>query len=164
VTALERPAPVDDGRCIGCGPHAPHGLHMRFAVNADKSVESTVTVPPGFQGWRDVVHGGVVALLLDEAMAYAAGAAGELGMTADLKLRFRKSVPVGRPVTVRAHVVWRRRNVLGIAAGIHDASGTLLASGEGSFVSSGRLAPGSTFGYGTTVWTGAPAPRTGEHG
>jgi uncharacterized protein (TIGR00369 family) len=137
---------------------------MRFAVNPDKSVESTVTVPAGFQGWRDVVHGGVVALLLDEAMAYAAGAAGELGMTADLKLRFRKSVPVGCPVTVRANVVWRRRNVLGIVAGIRDASGTLLASGEGSFVSSGTLEPGSTFGYGTTVRAVASAPETGDHG
>jgi uncharacterized protein (TIGR00369 family) len=122
---------------------------MRFTVQPDKSVESTVTVPAGFQGWRDVVHGGVVALLLDEAMAYAAGAAGEIGMTADLKLRFRKSVPVGEPVVVRAHVVWRRRNVLGIAASIRAASGTLLASGEGSFVSSGTLEPGATFGYGS---------------
>jgi len=164
MTALERPAPIDDGRCIGCGPDAAHGLHMRFTIEADKSVESTVTVPPGFQGWRDVVHGGVVALLLDEAMAYAAGAAGELGMTADLKLRFRKSVPIGRPVTVRARVVWRRRNVLGIAAGIHDAAGTLLASAEGSFVSSGTLAPGSTFGYGTTVRAGLPAAGPDPHG
>jgi uncharacterized protein (TIGR00369 family) len=150
VTAAARPAPVDDGRCIGCGPSAPHGLHMRFTINPDKSVESTVSVPAGFQGWRDVVHGGVVALLLDEAMAYAAGAAGEIGMTADLKLRFRKSVPVGEPVTVRARVVWRRRTVLGIAASIHGPSGTLLASAEGSFVSHGTLAPGAVFGYGTT--------------
>ncbi len=164
MTAAQRPAPVDDGRCIGCGPDAPHGLHMRFTVEADKSVRSTVTVPPGFQGWRDVVHGGVVALLLDEAMAYAAGAAGEVGMTADLKLRFRKSVPVGRPVTVRANVLWRRRNVLGIASAIHDAAGTLLASAEGSFVSSGTLAPGSVFGYGTTVLAGAPEAGTDAHG
>jgi len=141
-------APVDDGRCIGCGPEAQHGLHMRFDVNEDKSVEATVTVPAGFQGWRDVVHGGVVALVLDEAMAYAAGAHGEIGMTADLKMRFRKSVPVGRPLTVRGHVLWRRRNVLGIAASIRDEAGTLLASGEGSFVSSGTLEPGTTFGYG----------------
>jgi uncharacterized protein (TIGR00369 family) len=112
---------------------------MRFTINPDKSVESTVSV-----------HGGVVALLLDEAMAYAAGAAGEIGMTADLKLRFRKSVPVGEPVTVRANVVWRRRNVLGIAASIHGPAGTLLASAEGSFVSHGTVAPGATFGYGTT--------------
>jgi uncharacterized protein (TIGR00369 family) len=149
--------PVDDGRCIGCGPDAPHGLHMRFAVGHDKSVEATVVVPAGYQGWRDVVHGGVVALLLDEAMAYAAGAHGELGMTADLKMRFRKSVPVGAPLTVRANVTWRRRNVLGIAASVHDASGTLLASGEGSFVSQGRLEPGRTFGYGTTTGLGVPA-------
>jgi uncharacterized protein (TIGR00369 family) len=151
--------PVDDGGCIGCGPAAPYGLHMRFDINEDKSVETTVTVPAGFQGWRDVVHGGVVALLLDEAMAYAAGAHGQLGMTADLKLRFRKAVPVGAPLHVRSHVLWRRRNVLGIAASVRDAGGALLASAEGSFVSQGTLEPGRTFGYGRTTSAPPPADR-----
>ncbi len=146
----ENVRPVDDGRCIACGPHALHGLHMRFDVNEDKSVVSCVTVPHGFQGWRDVVHGGVVAVLLDEAMAYAAGAFGEIGMTADLKMRFRKSVPVGEPLLVSGNVLWQRRNVLGIAAAVRDAAGTLLASAEGRFVSTGTIAPGSRFGYGET--------------
>jgi len=85
---VELPNPVDDGRCIGCGPESRLGLRMRFDVNEDRSVESRVTVGPDFQGWRDVVHGGVVALLLDEAMAYAAGANGIVGVTADLTDRF----------------------------------------------------------------------------
>jgi len=143
---VELPDPVDDGRCIGCGPESNFGLHMHFDVNEDRSVESRVTVGPDFQGWRDVVHGGVVALLLDEAMAYAAGANGIVGVTADLKLRFRKPVPVGRPLVVRGAVRWQRRGVLGIAASVSAADGTLLASGEGSFVKRGDVPPGTRFG------------------
>ncbi|MBD5634847.1 MAG: PaaI family thioesterase [Candidatus Eremiobacteraeota bacterium] len=139
------PDPIDDGYCIGCGPHAQMGLQMRFDVVEDLSVESRVSVGPGFQGWRDVVHGGIVALLLDEAMAYAAGAHGVLGMTGALKMRFRKPVPVGAPLVVRGNVRWRRRDVLGLAASIHDAEGTLLASGEGSFVKRGDVPPGALF-------------------
>jgi uncharacterized protein (TIGR00369 family) len=142
---VELAAPVDDGRCIGCGKDAPHGLRMVFDVDADGSVESRVTVGASFQGWRDVVHGGVVALLLDEAMAYAAGAAGVIGVTADLKMRFRKPVPVGAELIVRANVLWRRRAVLGIAASVHAADGTLLASGEGGFVKRGDVPPGRLF-------------------
>jgi uncharacterized protein (TIGR00369 family) len=138
-------APVDDGFCIGCGPRSEIGLKMRFEVNEDRSVESRLSLGAQFQGWRDVVHGGMVALLLDEAMAYAAGAHGVLGVTGDLKMRFRKPVRVGEPLIVRGNVRWQRRGVLGISASVNDAAGTLLASGEGSFVKRGELPPGTLF-------------------
>ncbi len=139
-------AVVDDGHCIACGPYSPIGLKMRFATVGDSSVESRVAVGAVFSGWRGVLHGGIVALMLDEAMAYAAGTRGLLGVTANLKLRFRKPVPVDRELLVRGNVLWQRRNVLGIAASITDASDTLLASAEGSFVSRGTLAPGQRLG------------------
>jgi uncharacterized protein (TIGR00369 family) len=139
-------APIDDGNCIGCGERSEIGLHMHFSLVEDGAVESRLIVPARFQGWQNVVHGGVVALLLDEAMAYAAAAAGHVVMTADLKLRFRKSVPVGEDLVVRARVLRRRLGVFGVEAGIRDAAGTLLASGEGSFVSRGTIDPDSRFG------------------
>jgi uncharacterized protein (TIGR00369 family) len=148
VSAAELDASlVDDGRCIGCGPLCEHGLKLRFEVAEDGSVESRVTVAAAFQGWRGVVHGGIVALLLDEAMAYAAGARGLLGVTAELTLRFRHAVPVGEPLVVRGSVRWQRRNVLAVEATVGDAAGTLLASAQGRFVSRGRLAPGQRFGF-----------------
>ena len=138
--------PVDDGRCIACGPDAPFGLKMQFERLSDDSVESRVVVPAAYQGWRGVVHGGAVAMLLDEAMAYAAAAAGVLGVTAELKMRFRKAVPVGAPLLVRGSVHLRRGKVLGVSASVKAEDGTLLASGEGSFVSRGEIAPGTRFG------------------
>ncbi len=138
--------PVDDGFCVGCGPQSEIGLQMRFDELEDGSVESRTTVPARFQGWREVVHGGIVALLLDEAMAYAAGARGVKGVTAELKLRFRKPVPTGAPLIVRGTVVWERRGVLGVTASVSDAADTLLASGEGRFVSRGEVAAGERFG------------------
>ncbi len=138
--------PIDDGFCIGCGRHSEVGLHMDFAAGEDRCVESRVTIPRTYQGWRGVVHGGVVALLLDEAMAYAAGARGIRGVTADLKMRFRQAVPIGAPLLVRGCVLWQRRNVLGVAASVAAGDGTILASGEGRFVARGTLAPGERLG------------------
>jgi uncharacterized protein (TIGR00369 family) len=139
-------APVDDGFCFGCGHLSEIGLHLRFDVLDDASVESRVTLDRRYQGWRGVAHGGVVAVLLDEAMAYAAAARGFLGVTADLRLRFRRAVPVGEALIVRGRVLSQRRNVFGIEADVHAAAGVLLAAGEGSFVSRGRLAPGQRLG------------------
>jgi uncharacterized protein (TIGR00369 family) len=98
-----------------------------------------------FQGWRGVVHGGVVAMLLDEAMAYAAGAHGVIGVTAEMKMRFRNAVPVGEPLVLRGNVLWQRRNVLNIEASVSDDSGLLLASATGSFVGRGTVEPGTRF-------------------
>jgi len=136
---------VDDGRCIACGPQSTIGLKMTFESTADKSVSGRVTVEQRFQGWRGVVHGGVVAMLLDETMAYAAGAHGVVGVTGEMKMRFRDAGPIGEPLVLRGNVVWRRRNVLGIEASVSDDSGRLLASGTGSFVARGTLEPGTRF-------------------
>jgi uncharacterized protein (TIGR00369 family) len=139
------PEPVDDGYCIGCGPLSEIGLKMTFEAAPDGSVTSRVVVPARFQGWQGVTHGGVVALLLDEAMAYAAGAAGVIGVTGEMKLRFRKAVPTGDALVVYGKVLWQRRNVLGVEASVSTEDGTLLATATGSFVGRGTVAAGQRF-------------------
>jgi uncharacterized protein (TIGR00369 family) len=133
--------PLDDGHCFGCGRHSRIGLKMRFTELDDGSVECRLVLAPPYQGWQGAAHGGIVALLLDEGMAHAAKARGHRGVTADLKMRFRKSVSIGAPLVVRGKVLWQRRDVLGIEASVRDEAGTLLASGQGSFVSRGRFEP-----------------------
>lgn len=132
-------APVDDGRCFACGPYNADGLHMHFEPDGDGRVRAEITLPPRFQGWRGTAHGGIVMMLLDEAMAYACGAIGERGMTASMQLRFRAPVPLGVPLVVTGEVKWKRRHVIALDAAIADADGTLLAGAEGSFISQGPL-------------------------
>jgi uncharacterized protein (TIGR00369 family) len=134
----ERPV-VDDGRCFACGPYNSDGLHLRFEPDGEGRVRAEITLPPRFQGWRGTAHGGVVAMLLDEAMAYACGSIGLRGMTAAMQLRFRAPVPLGRTLVVTAGVKWRRRHVIALDAAVCDRDGAVLASAEGSFVSQGPL-------------------------
>jgi acyl-coenzyme A thioesterase PaaI-like protein len=129
--------PFDDGNCFACGPDNPVGLHLHFDVDGDH-VAAKVRLAANYQGWRDIAHGGIVMALLDEAMAHAAGFAGHRGVTASVKVRFRRPVPIDRMVDVRGRVTWHRRNVLGVEASILEA-GVVLAQAEGSFVSRGSL-------------------------
>ena len=130
--------PVDDGRCFVCGPYNAEGLHVRFETEGN-GVRAQITLPPRFQGWRGTAHGGVVMMLLDEAMAYACGAQGERGVTASMQLRFRGPVPLGEPIVVVGTVTWKRRNVFGVESEVRRANGEVLATAEGSFVSMGPL-------------------------
>ncbi len=130
--------PIDDRNCFACGAENPIGLHLEFERAGAQSVRTQVTLARQFQGWRDVAHGGIVIALLDEAMAYAAGAAGFRGVTASLSTRFRAPIPLGRPLDVFGEVRWMRRNVLGLFARVCD-SHRLLAEGEGHFVARGAI-------------------------
>jgi len=130
--------PIDDGNCFACGPENPIGLHLRFERDGE-GVRANTVLTPQFQGWQSIVHGGIAMSLLDEAMAYAAGAAGHRGMTASVNVRFRKPVPIGKPITITGRITWQRRNVLGIEATVQDESGTTLLDGEGKFVSKGAV-------------------------
>lgn len=132
-------APVDDGRCFACGPYNADGLHMHFEPDGEGRVRAEITLPPRFQGWRGTAHGGIVMMLLDEAMAYACGAIGERAMTASMQLRFRAPVPLGEPLVITGSVKWKRRHVIALDAAIADAGGTVLAGAEGSFISQGPL-------------------------
>ena len=130
--------PVDDGRCFACGPHNPDGLHLVFVADG-AGARSRISLPPRLQGYRDIAQGGIVMMLLDEVMAHACRFAGERAVTAAMQTRFRKPVPLGRELALRAQVVGQRRNVLFLDAAVELHDGTLLATAEGTFVSSGRL-------------------------
>jgi acyl-coenzyme A thioesterase PaaI-like protein len=132
--------PIDDGNCFACGPDNPIGMHLQFELDeTGQGVISHAQLGPQFQGWRDIAHGGIAMSLLDEAMAHAAGAAGHRGVTASLTTRFRKPVPLGKPLVVRGRVGDARRNVLFLHASVSDADGVVLLEGEGKFVSMGRI-------------------------
>jgi acyl-coenzyme A thioesterase PaaI-like protein len=68
----------------------------------DASVVSEVTLRPIHEGPPGAVHGGWVAMLLDQLLGHANAVAGVGGMTAELTVRYRRPTPYGVPLTVRA--------------------------------------------------------------
>jgi len=70
-----KPQLRDDRRCFACGPDSEHGLKMTFEYG-EGTARSRVVPRREFGGWSDIMHGGIVATLLDEAMAHAALGAG----------------------------------------------------------------------------------------
>ncbi len=135
----ESAVPIDDGRCFACGPKNPIGLCLEFERAGSDEVFCWTVLSDEFQGWQNIAHGGIGMTLLDEAMAHAAAAKGYRGVTASMNVRFRKPVPLNVPVAIEGHVIWQRRNVVGLRAMVRDEDGTLLLEGEGSFVSMGSV-------------------------
>jgi len=62
---------TSENRCFACGKDNPFGLHMKFFTDG-RIVTSEVIIPSYMCGWGDLVHGGIIATLLDETMSWAA--------------------------------------------------------------------------------------------
>ena len=90
--------------CVVCGPTNPRGLGLDFDISTDGGVEAHFDCDRSFEGYDNVLHGGVVASLLDGAMTHCLFARGRPAMTAELTVRFRHPVAIGRSATVRAWI------------------------------------------------------------
>lgn len=136
--ATSEGAVVDDGACFACGPANRAGLALEF-MRDESGARATVTLDHKYQGYRGIAHGGIVMLLLDEAMAHACGAAGQKVMTAAANVRFRAPVPLGEPLRLVGRVISQRGKIFKVEATVFDAAGTKLATADGAFVSLGPL-------------------------
>ncbi len=121
--------------CFGCGSLNPNGLHLRFRVLDDDTVWATFTPTRDHEGYLGMVHGGITATLLDEAMNWAVTNAGHIAVTARMSVAYRRPLAVGRAVRVSARVARMRSRALETSAVLHDVeSGELLAEADGRFV------------------------------
>ncbi len=120
-----------DRGCFVCGPDNATGLQAVF--NCDKELRQSfcrLTINESFQGWHSVVHGGVIASLLDEACIYAGRALADTLVTAELSVRYRKPVPVGQEITVKGQVLEQRRKILKVKSCL-ELNGEIYAEAEG---------------------------------
>ena len=95
-------------RCFACGQLNLAGLRLQLHAAGDRCWTET-TLPDQFQGWEGITHGGVVAAILDEVMAWSLIGADRLGFTARLEVDFRRPVPVQVPIRAEGWITERRR-------------------------------------------------------
>jgi uncharacterized protein (TIGR00369 family) len=123
----------DDRRCFACGPDNSEGMQLRFEYG-DGEAKAVFIPHERFAGWITILHGGIVATLLDEAMAHAAIAAGIRAVTGKLEIRFRKAAPMAATLIATGRLESRRGRVLLLSATVTGENGTLYAEGQGRFV------------------------------
>ena len=101
-----------DSACFVCGPQNPVGLQADFSTDtACCSSHAQLKLNLNYQGWQGVVHGGILAALLDEACIYACRAKTDQCVTAELQVRYRQPVPVGAEVTVTGQLADSSRKI-----------------------------------------------------
>ncbi len=130
---------VDDHFCFACGAKNPDGLRLRFEYPEAGCCRAEFTPQARFQGWQGVLHGGIVSTLLDEALAHALGGperggGGSGAVTAELTVRFKRPVLIGRKLILIGRVISIKGRVAEAESEITDEQGNILATASGKLV------------------------------
>ena len=120
--------------CFVCGESNPLGLRLRF--HTDGRVVQTEFVPRTEHiGFKNVVHGGLIATVLDEVMVWAcAVATKQFGYCAEMTVRYQRPLRPGELVVASGELIENRRNRIFEAKGeLCEKSGAVIASATGKY-------------------------------
>lgn len=129
----------EHGHCFVCGTQNPHSIGIRWYLCDDKSITGTVTLTHNQQGPPNLAHGGASAALLDEAMGAAVWSAGLRVAAVNLNVDFRRPLPLGVEVTVRARIAKHGNKSVKTSGEITLADGTVVVSATGVYAKAAHL-------------------------
>ncbi len=101
---LEAVRDAEHPRCLLCGASNPHGLGLKFTVQADGSVLAIFPCRDSLQSYGERLHGGLIAAVLDAAMTNALFSTGVVAATAELTVRFLAPVTLEKSAVARAWI------------------------------------------------------------
>ncbi len=123
---------VDDHYCFACGMENPDGLRLEWKI--DGLTTSTQYMPERkYQGWKGILHGGILATLLDEAMTRLASIVCGRALTAELTIRFISPAKISEWLLVQGEIVSESRKIIEMKAAI-TMSNVLIARATGKAI------------------------------
>ena len=122
--------------CFACGLENNYGLKLRFFNTAPGEVTVNYTVPEQFQGYPGIVHGGITTAILDEitGRAQLGDDPNRLMFTAKLEIRFRKNVPVGKPLRIVGRIEKSKKSMASSVGMVYGPNGDLLVEAKALLV------------------------------
>jgi len=127
--------PKPENPCFGCGGANARGMKLSFVQDDERQrIVGRFRLGEEYQGGSGYLHGGIIALLLDEAMGKAARFHSEHAVTADLRVEYKRPIRVNSEIVVEGFVTRREGRQWYHQGEIRNEAGDLLARGEGRFV------------------------------
>jgi uncharacterized protein (TIGR00369 family) len=103
----------DNQRCYVCGKKNPIGLAVDFEIDADvRSIHARFTPLNDHQGYENIVHGGILSALLDEAMAKLAFSIGIPVVTAEMTVKFKAPATPGEELTISGKLTQETKRLI----------------------------------------------------
>lgn len=128
--------PNPENRCFGCGGANAEGMKLTFLQDNDKRrIIGRFVLGERYQGGGGMAHGGIIAVLLDEAMGKVCRFRQARAVTAELSVQYLRPVSVQDEIVVEG---WEESEQKGRnlfhSGEIRNLAGDILARGKARFV------------------------------
>jgi hypothetical protein len=163
-----------DAHCFGCSPANPVGLGLRFRPDPDEDADGVGIVADlcldrRYESYPGVLHGGIVALVCDEAMGNLVVLRhGRVALTTTLRVRYVGVVAIGGHYRCHAALAGGPDGTVTGRAEIRDLAGTVLATATAGYRpvpadDAGLPRTASTHPAGSASSAGFHPPARGEN-
>lgn len=117
--------------CFVCGRKNPVGLLLDFYLVESGQTRAEFSVSSNYEGYPGMVHGGIIAAILDETGGRAhMDNPNRFMVTAQLNVRYRKPVPINTPLAALGYADERNGRISKAHSQIMDMAGEILAEAE----------------------------------
>jgi uncharacterized protein (TIGR00369 family) len=133
VDAQGRRYAFADHHCFACGASNPIGMRLHIELS-EGAARTEWVVGEDYVGWSDKLHGGIIATLLDEVMAWAPSSFDSWAVTAEMTVRYRAAASPGDRLTATGRVNKRRRRIYEVVGEVRGRDNRLIAEGRGTYL------------------------------
>jgi len=118
--------------CLVCGDKNEIGMNLPFDYDGEVAA-TEYTAEARFEGYKEVLHGGILTALLDEVMAKAIFGKMILVATVEIKVKFKKPVKTGEKIKLEGQYTGERGNLVFATSKATLPDGSLAAEAHGKF-------------------------------
>jgi acyl-coenzyme A thioesterase PaaI-like protein len=118
--------------CFVCGDKNEKGLKVAFFYDEGKA-KAEYTPSQEFEGYKDILHGGIISTLLDEVMIQSIVALGILTFTIQIEVKFKVPAKTGEKIFLEGHITEDRGKVILTEGKAFKQDGTVIALAEGKY-------------------------------
>lgn len=110
-----------------------HGLHIQYHLDGDRVV-ATWTADEEHAGFPGLVHGGLIAAVLDDVMGRCSVLQRRWVVTGRMETRYREGAPLGAQLRVEGWTTRFTRRVMQAQSTMTLPDGTMVAEASGTYL------------------------------
>lgn len=118
--------------CFVCGDKNKKGLQVAFYYH-DGKAQAEYTPSREYEGYQDILHGGIITTLLDEVMIQSIIARGILTFTTQIEVKFKTPARIGEKLLLQGKIVENKGKIILTEGKVSRADGTLIAMSKGKY-------------------------------
>ncbi len=123
----------EDHFCFACSSNNEHGIKMEFKAN-DKEVVSEIIVADHLCGWDTLVHGGIIATILDEIMSWTTiYKLRKFILTKNMSVDYKRIIRVGESIKAIGTVIDFTEREANLYSTLYNDKNELCASSNGIY-------------------------------